>query len=71
VIEAVVVDAVRTPIGRYGGALPLIRPDDLSAIAIPRSAGAQSGRSVISSLSRPLAILASRSTRSSVKGCLT
>jgi 3-oxoadipyl-CoA thiolase len=33
-IEAVVVDAVRTPIGRYGGALSLVRPDDLSAIAI-------------------------------------
>ncbi|MGH7662105.1 MAG: thiolase family protein [Vulcanimicrobiaceae bacterium] len=33
-IETVVVDAVRTPIGRYGGALALVRPDDLSAIAI-------------------------------------
>jgi 3-oxoadipyl-CoA thiolase len=33
-IEAVVVDAVRTPIGRYGGALSLVRPDDLSAIAL-------------------------------------
>ena len=32
--EAVVVDAVRTPIGRYGGALSHVRPDDLSAIAI-------------------------------------
>jgi 3-oxoadipyl-CoA thiolase len=34
VIETVVVDAVRTPIGRYGGALALVRPDDLSAVAI-------------------------------------
>jgi len=33
-IECVVVDAVRTPIGRYGGALSLVRPDDLSATAI-------------------------------------
>ena len=33
-IETVVVDAVRTPIGRYGGALSLVRPDDLSAVAI-------------------------------------
>ncbi|MGA3036309.1 MAG: thiolase family protein [Vulcanimicrobiaceae bacterium] len=33
-IECVVVDAVRTPIGRYGGALSMVRPDDLSAIAI-------------------------------------
>ncbi|MBV8150114.1 MAG: thiolase family protein [Candidatus Eremiobacteraeota bacterium] len=32
--EAVVVDAVRTPIGRYGGALSHVRPDDLSALAI-------------------------------------
>ena len=28
---AVVVDAVRTPIGRYGGALRDVRPDDLAA----------------------------------------
>ena len=33
-IECVVVDAVRTPIGKYGGALSLTRPDDLSAAAI-------------------------------------
>ncbi|MDB5099314.1 MAG: acetyl-CoA acetyltransferase [Cyanobacteria bacterium RYN_339] len=33
-IEAVIVSAVRTPIGRYGGALKDIRPDDLAAIAI-------------------------------------
>jgi 3-oxoadipyl-CoA thiolase len=31
---AVIVDAVRTPIGRYGGALKDIRPDDLAALAI-------------------------------------
>jgi 3-oxoadipyl-CoA thiolase len=29
-----IVDAVRTPIGRYGGALAGVRPDDLGAIAI-------------------------------------
>ncbi len=29
--EAVIVDAVRTPMGRYGGALSAIRPDDLAA----------------------------------------
>ncbi len=29
-----IVSAVRTPIGRYGGALSSIRPDDLAAIAI-------------------------------------
>jgi 3-oxoadipyl-CoA thiolase len=32
--RAVVVSAVRTPIGRYGGALSGIRPDDLAGIAI-------------------------------------
>jgi 3-oxoadipyl-CoA thiolase len=32
--EAWVVAAVRTPIGRYGGALAAIRPDDLAAAAI-------------------------------------
>jgi 3-oxoadipyl-CoA thiolase len=29
-----IVDAVRTPIGRYGGALATVRPDDLGAIVI-------------------------------------
>jgi 3-oxoadipyl-CoA thiolase len=33
-IEAVVVEALRTPIGRYGGALKDMRPDDLMAHAI-------------------------------------
>src|SRR4051794_30581208 len=32
--EAVIVDAVRTPIGRYGGALSTVRPDDLAARVI-------------------------------------
>jgi acetyl-CoA C-acetyltransferase/3-oxo-5,6-didehydrosuberyl-CoA/3-oxoadipyl-CoA thiolase len=32
--EAVIVDAVRTPIGRYGGALKSWRPDDLAAFVI-------------------------------------
>ncbi len=32
--RAAIVAAVRTPIGRYGGALSSIRPDDLAAIAI-------------------------------------
>ncbi len=31
---AVIVDAIRTPIGRYGGALKDIRPDDLSAFVL-------------------------------------
>src|SRR5438093_7209708 len=33
-IDAVVIDAVRTPIGRHGGALSRVRPDDLAAIPI-------------------------------------
>ena len=34
--RAVVLAGVRTPIGRYGGALAGVRPDDLAAIAIAR-----------------------------------
>ena len=33
-IEAVIVDAVRTPFGRFGGALAMVRPDDLMAHSI-------------------------------------
>lgn len=33
-LDAVIVDAVRTPIGRHGGALARVRPDDLAAVAI-------------------------------------
>ena len=29
-----IIDAVRTPIGRYGGALGAVRPDDLAALVI-------------------------------------
>jgi 3-oxoadipyl-CoA thiolase len=32
--EAWIVDAVRTPIGRYGGALASVRPDDLAAVVL-------------------------------------
>jgi 3-oxoadipyl-CoA thiolase len=34
VAEAVILSAVRTPIGRYGGALSHVRPDDLAALVI-------------------------------------
>jgi len=34
VAEAVIISAVRTPVGRYGGALAGVRPDDLAALAI-------------------------------------
>ncbi len=33
-IEAFICDYVRTPIGRYGGALSSVRTDDLAAIPI-------------------------------------
>ena len=33
-IDAVILDAVRTPIGRHGGSLARVRPDDLAAIPI-------------------------------------
>ena len=32
--DAVIVDALRTPVGRHGGALASVRPDDLAAIPI-------------------------------------
>ncbi|MGH7608326.1 MAG: thiolase family protein [Candidatus Dormibacteria bacterium] len=32
--EAVIVDGVRTPIGRYGGVLASVRPDDLAALVL-------------------------------------
>ena len=34
VTEAFICDAVRTPIGRYGGALAAVRADDLAAVPI-------------------------------------
>ena len=34
--EAVIVDAIRTPIGRHRGALSRVRPDDLAALVIER-----------------------------------
>jgi 3-oxoadipyl-CoA thiolase len=34
---AVIIDALRTPIGRYGGALATVRPDDLAARAIEQA----------------------------------
>ena len=33
-LEVVIVEAVRTPVGRHGGALATIRPDDLAALVI-------------------------------------
>ena len=32
--DAYICDAIRTPIGRYGGALASVRPDDLGAVPI-------------------------------------
>ena len=32
--DAVIVAAVRTPVGRYGGALKDVRPDDLAALVV-------------------------------------
>ncbi|HXV56621.1 MAG TPA: beta-ketoacyl synthase N-terminal-like domain-containing protein, partial [Gaiellaceae bacterium] len=40
--EAVVLSAVRTPVGRYGGALAGERPDDLAALVV-REAVARAG----------------------------
>src|SRR5512143_3584532 len=32
--QALIIDAVRTPVGRHGGALASVRPDDLAAIVL-------------------------------------
>jgi len=32
--QALICDAIRTPFGRYGGALSAVRPDDLAAIPL-------------------------------------
>jgi acetyl-CoA acetyltransferase len=32
--RAVILSAARTPVGRYGGALSHVRPDDLAAVVI-------------------------------------
>ena len=40
--RAVILSAVRTPVGRYGGGLAGVRPDDLAAIAV-REAVARAG----------------------------
>jgi 3-oxoadipyl-CoA thiolase len=32
--DAVIIDAIRTPVGRHGGALATVRPDDLAAIPL-------------------------------------
>ena len=37
--RAVILSGVRTPIGRYGGALADVRPDDMAAVAIAEAVG--------------------------------
>lgn len=32
--DALICDGVRTPVGRYGGALASVRPDDLAALTL-------------------------------------
>ncbi len=39
---AYIVDAVRTPIGRYGGKLSTIRPDDMLALMLKSPVNTQS-----------------------------
>ena len=50
--RAVVLAAVRTPVGRYGGGLAGVRPDDLAAIAIAaaRARAAPTGTQVSNEL---------------------
>ena len=58
--EAYLVGGVRTPVGRYGGALASVRPDDLAALVVgepvPRPASTwpvSSARSTRSSWATP------------------
>ena len=55
--EAFICDAVRTPIGRYGGALSSVRTDDLAAMPIKalmsRNAVSTGRRSTTSSTAVP------------------
>src|SRR5664279_655132 len=37
-VEAFLVGGARTPVGRYGGALSSVRPDDLAALVLKESA---------------------------------
>ena len=37
--DAYICSAVRTPVGRYGGALADVRPDDLAAVALREAVG--------------------------------
>ncbi|BAS16231.1 3-oxoadipyl-CoA/3-oxo-5,6-dehydrosuberyl-CoA thiolase [Arthrobacter sp. Hiyo8] len=41
-VEAFLVGGARTPVGRYGGALSAVRPDDLAALVV-REAVARAG----------------------------
>ena len=43
--RSIICDAVRTPFGRYGGALAAVRTDDLAALPMRGAAGAQSAAS--------------------------
>jgi acetyl-CoA acetyltransferase len=43
--RAVVLSAVRTPVGRYGGGLAGVRPDDLAAVAVTAAVERFRGRS--------------------------
>ena len=39
--QAFICDAIRTPFGRYGGALSSVRTDDLAAMPLEGADGAQ------------------------------
>ena len=43
--DAFICDGIRTPIGRYGGALASVRADDLAAIPLREPSALPPGRS--------------------------
>jgi acetyl-CoA acetyltransferase family protein len=77
VTEAFICDAIRTPIGRYGGALSGVRADDLGAIPLralmernPRVAGVPSTTSSSAAPTRPARTTAtSRAWPGCLPGC--
>ncbi len=51
--QAVILSAARTPVGKHGGGLASVRPDDLAAIAL-REAVSRAGITVRRDVPRPL-----------------
>jgi acetyl-CoA acetyltransferase len=73
-IEAFICDAIRTPFGRYGGALSTVRPDDLGAIPMralmARNPGVDWAASTTSSTAAPTRPARTTATSRACRSCL-